>query len=508
MRRDPALQFILLLALGLRLSYLLQANATPLFEVLLLDSEFYDRQARALLAGQGWGEGVFFMNPLYPYFLALIYWVGGPSWWMVGAAQALLGALNCGLIFALGRMAWGRREGLVGAGLAAFYGVFIFYDGALLTATPILFFNLAALCSLLRWRESNRVAWLWGAGICLGLSALARPLVLLFAALLGGWFGAQRRLRAWGVVCLGCGLVLAPAMARNGLVGGEFALTTSSAGMNFYVGNNPQATGIYAQAEFVPSAEPDQEREGFLREARQRTGQALTAGQASGFWLAEGLRFIRGQPGEYLRLLGRKCYLFWNDVESQNNLSYYLARDWVPLLRCCALDWGLVAPLALAAWGALFNNRRETLFEWYTAAYLLGCLLFFVSSEYRLPVVPVLLLWAGRGLLWARGQWRLRDWRKLGGLALVVLVLGAGINHADDLVRRLKSRRVDYYNFGMLYERRGEYRRAEELVRQALAIDPQFAPGLQALARLQQRQELEHLLRPLPESVAPQGGDR
>jgi len=499
MWRDPALRRILLLALLLRLSYVLQASSTPLFEVLLLDSEFYDRQAKALVAGQGWGEGVFFMNPLYPYFLALIYWACEARWWVVGAIQAALGAINCGLIYALGLAAWGRREGLVGAGLAAVYGVFIFYDGALLTATPILFFNLAALGSLLRWKEGGGRAWLWGAGICLGLSALARPLVLLFVGLLGGWFWTQRRLRAWGLVCLGCGVVLGPAVARNWLVGGEFVLTTSSAGMNFYVGNNPLATGIYAQAEFVPSAEPDQEREGFLREAQRRAGQPLTPAQASRFWLAEGLGFIRAEPGAYLGLLWRKFYLFWNDVESQNNLSYYLARDWVPLLRFCALDWGLVAPLALAAWGVLFRDRREALLEWYATAYLLGCLLFFVSSEYRLPAVPLLLLYAGRGLLWAREQWRLRAWRKLGALALATLLLGGGINHSDDLVRRLKSRRVDYYNFGMLYERRGEYRRAEELVRQALAIDPQFGPGLQALARLQQRRALEKLL-------GPQGG--
>ncbi|MBI2503562.1 MAG: hypothetical protein HYW07_10075 [Candidatus Latescibacteria bacterium] len=72
LRRDPILMGILFLALVLRLAYALQASSTPLAEVLLLDSEFYDRQARSLLAGKGWTEGVFFTNPPYPYLLAFL----------------------------------------------------------------------------------------------------------------------------------------------------------------------------------------------------------------------------------------------------------------------------------------------------------------------------------------------------------------------------------------------------------------------------------------------------
>lgn len=69
-RPDPVLLSILFLALVLRAAYAVQASGTPLAEVLLLDSEFYDRQALSLLDGKGWTEGVFFMNPLYPYLLA------------------------------------------------------------------------------------------------------------------------------------------------------------------------------------------------------------------------------------------------------------------------------------------------------------------------------------------------------------------------------------------------------------------------------------------------------
>jgi tetratricopeptide (TPR) repeat protein len=485
-RRDPLLIGILFLALALRLAYTLQASQTPLAEVLLLDSEFYDRQARSLLAGKGWTEGVFFMNPLYPYLLALVYGLGGAKWGAVAGVQAFLGTCSCWLIYALGTRTWGRPVGLIGAALGAVYGVFIFYDGALLTATPILFLNLLALYCLLRWREEAAPRWLWMAGGCMGLSALARPLILLYLLLLAGWFARRRQFRNWCCLALGCGLVLAPVLARNWALGGEFALTTSSAGMNFYVGNNPQATGIYAQADFVPSAEPDQEREGFRREAEGRLGRPLTPAGASAFWLGEGWNFIRQQPGQYLGLLCRKFYLFWNEVESQNNLSYYFAQEWVPFLHL-SLNWGWVAPLGLAGWAVWGRRRREGLLELYGLAYLLGCLIFFVSSEYRLPLVPLLLFGAGLGLSEGKRALQARQWASLAGAGLAVLVLALWVNSTDPLVERLHSRRVDFHNFSVLYERRGEYGCAEEMARRCLEIDPDFGPARQTLARLEGR---------------------
>ncbi|MCC7261065.1 MAG: tetratricopeptide repeat protein [Candidatus Latescibacteria bacterium] len=455
--------------------------------MLLLDSEFYDRQARSLLAGAGWTEGVFFMNPFYPYFLALVYWIGGTSWGLVAAVQIGLGTATCWLTYTLGEQLWGRRVGLIGAALVAVHGVLVFYDNALLTATPILFLNLAGMNLLQRWRCAPAPLWLCLAGVCLGFSALARPLVLVWVLLLGGWFAARRQWVAWGYLALGCVLVLAPVMIRNWAVGGEFALTTSSAGMNFYIGNHPQATGIYAGVDFVPSAEPDQEREGFVREAERRLGRPLGPGAASAFWLGEGFRFVWSEPAAYAYLLWRKFLLFWNEVESQNNLSFYFAREWVPLLYLLP-GWGVLAPLGLAGWAIWARRRREVLLELYVLAYLVGCLVFFVSSEYRLPVVPVLALWAGLGFAEAQAAWRAGRFRTLGAAAGALLALGAVVHYTDPLVARLHSMRIDFHNFAVLYERQGNLERAREMARRCLAIDPGFGPAQQTLARLEARQ--------------------
>ncbi len=475
---------ILVAALGVRLAYLYQAVDTPLFEVLLLDSEFYDRRARALVAGDWLGDRPFFMNPFYSYFLAAIYALCGAEYGWVGLVQAGLGTGSCYLIYALGRKLWSAKIGLLAAGMAAVYQPYVFYDGALLTAAPITFLNLAALYCLVR--AQGAVRWLLAAGLLLGLSATARPMVLLFVAVVAGWFVAQegrRGWRQWGAVVAGCGLVVGAVACRNYLVGGEWLLTTSSAGMNFYVGNHPEANGIYAQVDFLTSAEPDLEREVFIREAEACTGRELTPAQASRFWLAAGLRFAVENPRAYLALQGRKLYMFWNGVEAQNNLSLYLARDFVPLLRWCVLGWGLVAPLAVAGW---VTCRRAGLLDLYLASYLAACLLFFTSSEYRLPVVPVILFyaagWIANAAAWATGG----AYRRLMGSCLLVALVALPINYRDAGAERLTRKRVDYYNFGTLYQRRGDWAAAENMFRKALHIDPSFAPAASGLAAVLQ----------------------
>ena len=487
--RDRPLVILLGVALGLRLIYLLQAVHTPLYEVLLIDSEFYDRYARQIASGGGMGDRVFFMNPFYPYFLGIIYALFGVKWWLVGGVQALMGTANCGLIFWLGRKVESRLVGLVAAGLAAVYGVLVFYDGALLTATPILFFNLLSLVALLQWRGTGRRCWLLGGGVCLGLSATGRPSVLLFVALLCLWFvrgerGWKTGLCSWLVLLLGSGGILGVVGMRNFLVGGEFVLTTSAAGMNFYVGNHPGATGIYAQVDFLSSPEPEKEKGAFLQEARRRSGQYLTPGEASRFWLQEGLAFIVAEPGRYLRLLGRKCYMFWNRVESQNNLSYYFARDFSPLLWFCPIGWGAIIPLALASWFLECRRGRCLLFDLYAGAYLVGCLLFFVSSEYRLPVVPVAVIYAARGIVWGKRRMRERAYRSLAGGVALVGLLAIPVNYTDAFAAQLTTRRVDYYNFGVLYERGQNYEKAERMFRQSLKIDPGFERPHRGLARI------------------------
>lgn len=471
----------------LRVSYIWLMRQTPIGQVLLIDSDFYHKSALAIMEKGVWGEQVFFMNPFYSYFLALIYSLFGVQWEWVWLLQALMGCAICYATYGIGRSLWDEMTGCIAAGLLGCCGVLIFYEGALLTATPIVCFNLLALYLLLGKRSPLTGVRSLAAGILLGLSATARPFSLLVALALLYWIYRTpdlRLTRHGSLLWAGVLLILLPVVLRNFLIGGEWGLTTSSAGMNFYVGNHHGANGIYAQVDFLSSAEPNHEREEFIAEAQRRCGCTLTPQGASRYWLGEGLRFIWEQPIDYLRLMGKKAYWFVNRVEAQNNLSFYFARDFIPLLNWTAIGWWFFMPLAMAGWFHAYRDRTGQALELYVLCYIAGCMLFFVSSEYRLPIVPILALYSAHCLRVVIRLWQERKVFELWPMGCIAVGMAVPVLYGTVDAERLMLRRVDYYNFGALYERQGMPEKAADLYGKSLRIDPNFAPAVSALNRL------------------------
>ena len=482
---DSLILLVLFAASALRLTYVLWLKGTPVGDKLLIDSAYYHQEALRLVS-EGWiGDQVFFMNPFYSYFLAVIYTYLGPSWQWIWIIQSAMGTMVCYFTYVLGARLWNKKVGLIAAVLLALYGTLVFYDGALLTASPILFFNTWALMLLFRVKKLHWTS-LMGAGILLGLSATARPFSLIFAlAMVPIFFRANPAKFVLNVMFLwgGIFLVVMPVIMRNYVIVGEWGLTTSSAGMNFYVGNHPGATGIYAQVDFLPTAEPDREREEFMREADRRCQCELTPEEASRYWLGQGLTFIMEYPQEYGRLLLRKAYFFLNKVESQNNLSFYFARDFSPVLRWAFVGWWLVCPLGIAGWFASSRALKRSPLAIYFLCYWLGCMIFFVSSEYRLPVVPILSLYAANLVLLVLQALRKGKLVSLSRPFLALVLIAIPVIYKDTLAQKLTLRRVDYYNFAALYEREGNMEQAATLYQKSLEIDPYFQPAIIGLER-------------------------
>jgi 4-amino-4-deoxy-L-arabinose transferase-like glycosyltransferase len=119
---------VFVVALAVRLAHVLALRESPYFARPVLDAETYYWAARALAAGEGWAERVYWQPPGYPYFLAAVLRVAGPEFLAPRLVQAVLGALTAALTCALGARVFGRAVGL-GAGLVvALYGLLIYYD--------------------------------------------------------------------------------------------------------------------------------------------------------------------------------------------------------------------------------------------------------------------------------------------------------------------------------------------------------------------------------------------
>jgi tetratricopeptide (TPR) repeat protein len=405
---------IFFIALALRFLFQLEIKDHPLSRQLFLDPAFYDDWAQAIAGGDWLGQGVFYANPLYAYFLALIYGVMGHSIFGTKLVQSVLGALACLMVYLIGRRVFGRRAGILAGLMAGLYAPFIFYEGTITISTLGVFLSLLMVLILLTGERPSPGRSFW-AGVIWGLRALARFDLTFLAALI--WFLAggdggvlRRRFLMVLFFCLGSAAIILPVTARNLLVGGKPVIITAHGGETFYGGNNPRATGTYAPP---PGVRPGTayEHEDFRRLASEMVGHRLSLDESSSFWLRRAVAFIRANPGQYVRLQLRKLLLFWSPHEIPDNRNYHFFRRFSLILRLPLLSFTILGPLALLGMAlGLRTWRRSLLLYLQVLSSMVSVLLFFVLARYRLPTVPFLILFAAYALDWSLIRCRQRRW--------------------------------------------------------------------------------------------------
>ncbi|HEX7184349.1 MAG TPA: glycosyltransferase family 39 protein [Thermoanaerobaculia bacterium] len=479
---------ILAVALVLRLVHWWAVRDEPFFAGLAMDSQEYDRWAREIAGGDWLGSQVFFQAPLYPYLLAGIYALTGGSLDAAYLAQIAAAIAGCWALYRAGREMGGERVGLAAAGLAAVYGPFVFYDAHLLkeslavSATCFLLWALAAA----RTREGIR-RWL-AAGVLLGILALLREnALLLLPFLLPLAWSRERGLKGLvhpgGALILGLVLALAPVALRNGLVGGDFLPTTFQGGVNFWIGNNPEADGTYQP--IVPGKQiPALERREPVRVAEQALGRKLSPAEVSSYWLGKALAWAGDHPGNFLRLQLRKLGMFWSWYEWPDAVDFYYIQTLSPVYRLPLVEFGTVSLLALA--GLWRVRRRPGPFApalLFTLGWTASTVIFFLFSRYRLPVVPALLPLAAVPLVELAGAWRER--RKGRGLGMTLAAVAFVLPHLAGFGPRMD---LVHYNLGRLAEERGDPAAAHEHYKASFLLNPRDFLACLNLGNLAARQ--------------------
>ena len=465
------------LALALRVAYIFEADASPLFEHPAVDAKTYTHHAQRLAAGNwlGIGEGPFWQPPLYPYFLGAVKVLFPESFfYAVRFVQALLGALVCAMSWWIGRALFNPAVGLLAGIGAALCGPLIFFDGELLPASLAAFVDLLALVVLLRvWRRPSRWGFL-GAGAAFGVGALAVPTVLTFAVavpIVLLWRAPCRQGLIWtGAFALGVILAVTPVAWRNWAIGGDGVGISYNAGINLYIGNNPD----YAETVAI---RPGWEWDDLVTQPARAGIERPSA--KSAYFAERAWDYIKGDPTGWLGLMGHKLGAFWHGDERGRNQPIYFWRTYSNVLSATlwkagiAFPFGLVAPLAL--WGMLLSLRRigPTWPLLFVLSYCLGVVAFFVAARYRVPVLPVLLVFAAYGL-WALWDWvRAGRWRSLGlGLAVCLAFAFAANSHLAPM--DMEGDAAIHYNLGNAYAEAGDKKRALAAFERAVAEDPEY----------------------------------
>lgn len=471
----------------LRLLHLLEIRKNdPFFYQPAVDPRFYHEWATRIAEGDWLGREVFLQGPLFPYLLSLLYAVTGPNLFWPRFVNAVIGSTVCLLVWWVARSVFDRRVALLAAGMAAVYGMFIFYEGSLLIANLLIPLWLLAVGFGIRALRSQRPGVWCAVGAIAGLAALGRPNMLLFAPFLGIallWHPAvlSRRALLLLALLLGAALVIAPSAIRNRLVAGDGVLVSASAGMNFFNGNNPDANGSHNVPSIFDRASADHPAEQnaiYHAYAEAQLGRSLEPSEVSDFWLRKGLEWVSQNPGEWLALLARKLFYFVNGYEIWNNRSYEIASQFSWVLRLPLLGFGVIAPLAMLGL-VLTAHRYRELWPLYgaIAVALATSLVFFVLSRYRVPAVSILIVFAAASLVWLFDA--MREKRKEVVLAVAALAAFAFVSNADPGIQDLS---VAHYNLGNRYRLAGDHARAIEQYRKSLEINASYISAYNNLA--------------------------
>ncbi len=408
------------LSLVVLVTVLARAAFIVLFDhTLSLQTSGYDTYAVNLMEGRGYTRfedrsADLDLPPLYPFFLAGVYTVFGRDPIPVALVQIGLDVLTVLLLFWIGRRVAGDTVGLLAA---AFYGLYpyLLYQNLTLNDTGIFILLLAAGIAA-AYRARDTLDWRWAAalGVCFGLGALTKSLIVLILPLLALWwwrvlgFGAAVRLSlvSGGALLI----VLAPWTLRNYQVHDTFVLVSTNGGSNLHQGNNPCVADYLARgwdAQWVNCLERPPANLSEIETDRWHREQALN--------------YLRENPGDWPRLFGTKLWVLWSPVIMPYDLppDPYLIDDAVLQFNTTAFQAARVvhvlyfAPLLLLgviglvlAWRAKLEiGPLVAVMVAITIAYLI----FHPSTRYRAPADPFVFVLSAYAVtrLWDRIALRL-----------------------------------------------------------------------------------------------------
>jgi hypothetical protein len=349
-----------------------------------------------------------FRAPLYPTFLAIIYFFSGTGFSRFFAARVaqavLLGAPLAPLTYWVAQRLFPfssfRKEergkntekaARMAAWIVACYPMLLVYPLGLGTENPFFVLLLASfLFLLLSIKESTTFHFLL-AGFFLGLTALTRSVILPFAglAILWAWFLLKQR-RGAVVLALAFALTILPWVIRNSVLHHKLTGIETSMGYNVYLGYHPKGNGSFV---FGPSLDlltilDDAERD------RIGTEKAM--------------EFIRAQPERFIPLAINRLGFFFG-LEKRvlmyfysNNLLGYIPHPWLlTIAAVLLLPFILISTSAALGLSLLRWQPEHILLLLLFLGYILPHVLILSEDRFHLALVPYLAILAAQ--VWVHG---------------------------------------------------------------------------------------------------------
>ncbi len=472
----PLLLIIILAGFILRLIYLIETENSPFITNLYSDSKIYFDWAKNISTSGNWlGDKIFFMSPGYPYFLAVIFSFFGNSITLIRIIQVIISSLNILVIFYIARYMFTRNTAFLAATISAIYSIFIFYSGAILSETLQTFSVSILLLLLIKPGDDNYKKWFL-VGILLGVSALFRANILLFGIFLFPYIflskkicaSIKSRMKLVLILYAGILLVILPVTLRNYVVGNDLVLLTSNGGINFYLGNNATATGIYQTPEGFDFFR-DMAGESY---AKKMTGKELSPSETSAYWYGKGTKFIVKEPLNALTLTIKKFFLFFDSSENpQSSIMNpdFFRTNYSDILKLPLPSFYFISILSILGFVLAWKERRNySIINLLLLSYIASVVIFFIVGRFRVAITPVLIIYAGYAISKIYEVYKNKKFKEL----LVPVIITIIFLTAQYLISPNYnfSNYEAYTNLGHSYLEKGEYNQAIHNLRKSLDL--------------------------------------
>jgi tetratricopeptide (TPR) repeat protein len=265
-------------------------------------------------------------------------------------------------------------------------------------------------------------------------------------------------------------------------------LLPPSGGINLFVGNNPEF-------HHTVTARP-----GWqwlkIRSLPQRNGWGADMWSGQGYYFTTVQRFAQEQPLAFARGLGEKTLHLLSSREIPRSVDVYAFRPWSKILTALVWKWGgfgfpfgLILPLAVV--GLLVGWRQVPMpVVLFLVTYAAAIVLVFVAARYRVVLLPVLAILAGRGSVALYQTWQARQLKPLalmaGGVGVTLLVTslpGPFAQERHDFTAEI------YHGVGFNHYQAQRWDQAKENFETALALNPNLMEAHNYLGVILAREE-------------------
>jgi tetratricopeptide (TPR) repeat protein len=156
-----------------------------------------------------------------------------------------------------------------------------------------------------------------------------------------------------------------------------------------------------------------------------RTTRITNFKEQDDFFSDKAFEYIKNNFGSWLKLIFKKTLWFFNAHEFPRNFDVYHFARFSPITKIPFIGLWLILPLALAGMIFSFNKKNIStlLMLSIILLYSFSIILIFVAGRYRLPIIPLLIIFAAWFIIFLYDKFKEKNFKLLGISLSVTIIL-------------------------------------------------------------------------------------